>query len=186
MKNNDPLEKLFESLDFDIAEPNEGHEERFFDKLNNSKENHSSQNSLNWWYLLSGIAAVLILALLLGGPLLNNNLNTTNPDLASVSPEMKQTQEFYTGLISKELISLKENKSPETAKIIDDAILQLDKLEREYKDLRNDLDASGKDNRVIHAMIQNFQQRIDLLNNTLNQIEQIKELKKDNYEINTI
>ena len=45
---------------------------------------------------------------------------------------------------------------------------------------------SGKDKRVIHAMIQNFQQRIDLLSEVLEQIENIKSLNNQNYESNTI
>ena len=54
------------------------------------------------------------------------------------------------------------------------------------KILKDDLIDSGKDNRVIHAMIQNFQQRIDLLNNVLTQIENIKTLKNQNHENNII
>ncbi|MCM4158023.1 DUF4179 domain-containing protein [Gramella sp. AN32] len=186
MKNNDSIEQLFKNLDFNIREPRPDHEERFFEKLKDAKNLQTPENSYKRWYIISSIAAVFILGLLIAGQFFGYNLNVENADLASVSSEMKQTQEFYTGVISKELISLKENKTPETAKVIEDAILQLDKLEKEYQDLRSDLNTSGKDNRVVHAMIQNFQQRIDLLNKTLIQIEQIKEFKKENYEINTI
>ena len=52
--------------------------------------------------------------------------------------------------------------------------------------MENDLLESGNDKRVIHAMIQNFQQRIDLLSEVLEQIENIKSLNNQNYESNTI
>ena len=90
---------------------------------------------------------------------------------------MKQTQEFYTGVIRKELNAINAEKSPETEAIINDALVQMDKLEKNYEGLKEDLAKSGNDNRVIYAMIQNFQQRIDLLNNVLTQIENIKTLK---------
>ena len=41
-----------------------------------------------------------------------------NSELASISPEMKQTQEFYTGLITKELNAINAEKTPETEAII--------------------------------------------------------------------
>ena len=119
--------------------------------------------------------------------LLSNNFNQANQsDLASISPEMKQTQQFYSGLIEQELIALNAEATPETQAIIKDALQQLKKLENRYKRMENDLLESGKDKRVIHAMIQNFQQRIDLLSEVLEQIENIKSLNNQNYESNTI
>ena len=40
-----------------------------------------------------------------------------------------------------------------------------------------DLTESGKDQRVIYAMISNFQSRIDILTTVLEQIEDVKQLK---------
>jgi archaellum component FlaC len=55
--------------------------------------------------------------------------------------------------------------------------VQLERLDEEYKKLKVDLSKSGKDKRVVFAMVSNLQQRIDLLNDVLTQIEEIKELK---------
>ena len=51
-----------------------------------------------------------------------------------------------------------------------------------YEKLKLDLTSSGEDKRVIYAMITNFQNRIDLLENVLEQIEEIKQLKNSNNE----
>ncbi|SDR73215.1 hypothetical protein [Gramella sp. MAR_2010_147] len=183
MKNND-FDKLFDHLNFDIEEPHAGHNERFFKKLDNSHSRLSESEGKirKLWTPIIAVAASFLLAFFLLGDFIGQENSAKNSNLASISPEMKQTQEFYTGLISKELNALDAEKSPETEVIINDALLQMDKLEKRYEALRKDLVNSGKDNRVIQAMIHNFQQRIDLLNDVLSQIENIKTLKNQNHE----
>lgn len=186
MKNND-FDKLIEGLDFDIEEPHTGHRERFFKKLESQTETPKAKGKLrNLWTPVIGIAASFLLAIFLFGEFIGTDVSAKNSELASISPEMKQTQEFYTSLITKELNALNDEMSPETEAIINDALIQMEKLEKNYEVLKKDLVKSGKDNRVIHAMIQNFQQRIDLLNNVLTQIENIKTLKNQSHENNII
>ncbi|GAA4326881.1 hypothetical protein GCM10023115_56610 [Pontixanthobacter gangjinensis] len=186
MKNND-FDELLEGLDFDIEEPHTGHRERFFKKLDQEVSKPEEKGKVRrLWAPIMAIAASFLLAFFLLGEFVAPTASAKNADLASISPEMKQTQEFYTGLIQKELNILEAESSPETKVIIDDALQQMEKLEKNYEELRKDLVNSGKDNRVIHAMIQNFQQRIDLLNNVLTQIENIKTLKNQNHEDNII
>jgi hypothetical protein len=185
---NDNLDELFKDLNFDNSEPEKGHRERFFQKLQDKE--HPSANKKtrkrSLWAPLAGIAAGLALLVFLGGTFFNSEAIGKSGDLASVSPEMKQTQEFYTSLIESELKEIQEEKSPETEAIVKDALTQMEKLDTEYAKLKKDLLKSGKDNRVIHAMINNFQQRIDLLNTVLTQIEEIKLLKNQNHENNII
>lgn len=187
MKNND-VDKLFKELNFDIEEPHNAHKERFFKKLEDSSLNksHSKGKIRNILTPVLAIAASFLLAFFLLGDLIGNGNSAKNSDLSSISPEMKRTQEFYTSVITRELKNLDAEKTPETQAIINDALVQMNKLEKEYGELKKDLVNSGKDNRVIYAMIQNFQQRIDLLNNVLTQIENIKNLKNQNHENNII
>lgn len=187
MKNKD-FDELFEGLNFDIEEPHSGHRERFSRKLEKNSDQASDKKGKirRLWTPIMSIAASFLIAFFLLGQFLGNPASAKNTDLASISPEMKQTQEFYTGMIKKELNAINAEKTPETEAIINDAMLQMEKLEKEYESLRKDLAQSGKDNRVIYAMIQNFQQRIDLLNNVLTQIENIKTLKNQNHENNII
>lgn len=187
MKPNKNFEELFEELNFDVEEPHSGHRERFFKKLDQQQSDAPQQSRVRkLWSPFIGIAAGFLLALFLAGQFFGDNLQAKNADLASISPEMKQTQEFYTSVISRELNTLTEEKSPETQAIVNDAMNQMEKLEKEYAGLKKDLLESGKDQRVIYAMIQNFQQRIDLLNNVLDKIENIKKLKTNNHENNII
>lgn len=189
MKNNE-FDTLFQDLDFDIEAPNQGHRERFSKKLEKKKQlsipkdqDHGKVRKL--WINILSVAASLLIAFFLIGEFAGPQASSKNSELASISPEMKQTQDFYTGMIKQELTALNAEKTPGTEAIIKDALVQMNKLEKQYGKLKNDLAESGKDNRVIHAMIQNFQQRIDLLNDVLKQIEEIKTLNTQDHE-NTV
>lgn len=182
MKDN--LNKMFETLhhEFDVETPNAGHENRFLEKLkaqNQAPQVAEVTNKRNFWKPFLGIAASLALIVTLG---LGLNKTEEVKDLASISPELAETQSFFSNTINTELEKLKLEQTPETKQLIDDALLRLTTLEKEYENLKNNLTESGDDKRVIYAMIANFQNRIDVLNNALQQIEQVKSLKNNNYE----
>ncbi len=180
-KNN--IEDLFESLkgEFDVNEPNEGHENRFLEKLNTNDSasvNSEKSSGFNWKPFLA-IAASLVICFAV---FTTSQSEPEVLDLANVSPELSETQDFFTATIEAELKKLDKERSPLTKQIITDALEQIELLENDYKKLKTDLTESGKDQRVIYAMISNFQSRIDILNYVLEQIETIKQLKTDSNE----
>lgn len=186
MKYND-IDELFEGLDFDVAEPAAGHQERFLEKLQDQKPKTAPGGKLRMlWSPIAAVAAGLILIFFLGGNLMGSFSLTSSGDLAGISPEMKETHQFYSALIKTELAKIEEAKTPETEALVNDALDQLEKLDKDYDKLKKDLKTSGKDKRVIFAMVSNLQQRIDLLNTVLTHIEEIKELKNPNNENNII
>ena len=66
-------------------------------------------------------------------------------ELAAVSPEMAKTQDFFTKAIEEELYNINEARTPETQKLVEDALIQLEILEKDYKQLTEDLATSGED-----------------------------------------
>ncbi|MCB0398906.1 MAG: hypothetical protein KDD26_04640 [Winogradskyella sp.] len=179
----DAIRDLFEGLrgEFDINKPKHGHENRFLEKLNTSdKALVDNKKIINFnWKPFIAIAASVIICL---GIFTTINAQPEVMDLASVSPEMSETQDFFTATINAELKKLNNERSPLTEQIITDALNQIELLEKDYQKLKTDLTESNKDQRVIYAMINNFQNRIDILNTVLDQIETIKELKTNNDE----
>ncbi len=179
MKKN-TIDRLYESLEgnFDVHQTPEGHQKRFLHRLNVATA--QTEKSRNWWKPLSIAASIVViigLAFSMGGGV------EEQADLASVSPEMEQTQTFFTTAINSEIQKLKSFESPETKALVDDALKQIDILETEYQQLRTDLVESGNDKRVIYAMIANFQNRIDLLEQVVAMVEDIKNLKLNENEI---
>ena len=188
MKTDNDLKDLFEGLDFDIAEPSAEHEERFREKLKKQQpqKRRASHNGLiNLWMPGLAIAASFLVAFLLFQGNFANPFSQQQ-ELANVSPEMKQTQDFYSSVIKRELAALEDEKSPETEAVITDALKQLEILESDYEKLEKDLGKSGQDKRVIYAMITNFQKRIELLQTVLEKVETINTLNNNSHENNTI
>ncbi|MEX2349601.1 MAG: hypothetical protein WD554_01860 [Flavobacteriaceae bacterium] len=171
------LKELFQKEQLPPEEPKTGHQMRFMKKL--EAQNQKPVKQLVFWKPMA-IAASFLIIIALGFPLIDNSSNEA--DLASISPEMAETQQFFMATIKSELSNLKKEDAPEAQKLIQDALLQMEILENDYEKLKKDLAKSGNDKRVIYAMISNFQSRIDLLEDVLQQIETIKELKQDIHE----
>jgi len=180
---NDNLNTLFKNLekDFDIEIPGLGHQQRFLDKLNNQPETavlitKPQRSILRPLVSVAASIALLISLFVVIQP------NSNSKDLASISPEMANTQDFFTNAITTELEKLNVEETPEFQDLIVDALFQIKMLEENYNQLRMDLNESGNDKRVIYAMITNFQNRIDVLQVVLQHIEDIKQLKNNTYE----
>ena len=103
-------------------------------------------------------------------------------ELADVSPQMEETQSFFVSTIRQEIENINLKRNDDNQQIIDDAFLQLNKLEENYKNLTVELDNSNKDKRIIYAMINNFQQRIEILQTLLQQLDELKQLKTINQD----
>ena len=183
----DNLDNLFERLhgEFDVEEPQGGHQERFLEKLNRGNGTIAlHKKKASWWKPLS-IAASIALVALLGyqafGP-----KPSIKQQVTKIAPEVSQTEFYFANLIEEQVEEMKEEKTPETAQLVDDTLAQLAKLDKDYQTLEQDLVDGGDSKIILSAMITNFQTRIDLLKEVLSQIENIKNLKTQNDESFTI
>lgn len=177
----DNLDNLFDNLrgTFDIEEPQGGHEERFLEKLQGSRGIVSIQKKKNSWWRPLSIAASVAILLAIGFSMFNTS-PTVDQQVAEISPEVAQTQFYFTSLIEEQVKQLESESTPETKKMIDDAMIQLNKLDANYQLLEQDLLSGGNSKLILSAMITNFQTRIDLLQDVLHQVSTIKNLKNYN------
>lgn len=185
--SKDSLDQLFERLqgEFDIEEPQRGHQDRFLDKLNQSNGTIAiNRKRPTWWKPLSIAASVLLVAVL--GFKAFGPKPSLEQQVVEIAPEVSQTEFYFANLIEQQVQQLKDEKSPETAQLVDDTLAQLQRLANDYKGLEQDLVNGGDTKIILNAMIINFQTRIDLLKEVLSQIENIKNLKLNNDESFTI
>lgn len=177
MKDN--LDKLFNNLEdqFDLEAPTMGHFNRFEAKLNTAKS--SSRGKLIKFITGISIAASIILFV---GIWIGSEYSNKGMELAGISIEMQETQNYFVNTIHKELESIEKERNTTNNKVINDGLIQLKKLEAQYTVLTLELKESTGDKRIIYAMISNFQQRIDVLQSLLIQIETIKQLKSETDE----
>lgn len=183
----DNIEELFKNLDgtFDVEEPSNGHQNRFLEKLNKEKTKRKEQK---WAWKPMAIAASLLLFCAVGYQFFGNENETDSitEEIAALPEEVSETKFYFASLIEEQVKELKNENSPETKQIIDDTLIQLDKLEVNYQELEEALTNGGDTKVILRAMITNFQTRIDLLTEVMNKIENIKSLKNLNDENFTI
>lgn len=186
MQQQDNIEQLFERLEgqFDQKETPRGHQARFMQRLNKEQPVGAKKPKIAYWIQFTAIAAVVTLVFLLTGVFNQQQEEATG--LASVSPEFAETQEFFDSTIQAELERLSSFESEAAKALINDAMIQMDNLEQQYIKLQEDLEESGNDKRVIHAMISNFQSRIDLLEHVISTIEGIELINQSNTDESTI
>ena len=185
--NKENLVDIFKNLEgtFDIEDPQSGHQDRFLKKLAiNNGVTVLQKKRTSWWKPLSIAASIAILCSIAIG--FYSTERTVDEQVAEISPEVANTQFYFASLIEEQVKQLKSESSPETKVIIDDTMIQLKKLAVDYTSLENDLINGGNSKMILSAMIINFQTRIDLLQDVLNQIENIKNLKNYNDENFTI
>ncbi|WP_298894859.1 hypothetical protein [uncultured Psychroserpens sp.] len=183
----DTINELFQSLEggFDTEMPNSGHENRFLDKLKqqNNPVVLSESKKRSYWKPFLAVAASIVLCFSVFTMMQQQEPELM--DLASVSPELSQTQSFFTAAIQQEITLLEAERSPETEQMIYSAMRELNILEDEYESLKIDLTESGNDQRVIYAMITNFQNRVNVLKTVLEHIEEVKNFKNNQNENTT-
>lgn len=174
MKNN--MEDFFKNKrqEFDAAEPDVGHFERFQARLNKIDEAPKKKGGTPWYILAVAASVLLIFGYWMGN--YNQNSSSQGIELAEVSPQMEETENFYLATIQKEINEIKSKRTTANQKIIDDAFVQLELLETNYRKLTLELKESNADKRVIYAMITNFQSRLQVLQNLMDQLEEFEEL----------
>ena len=181
MNNQDSIEKLFKDLQgqFDTEMPMPGHEDRFLQRLQKTQVIPEKQPRRNTWKFLA-IAASLALLVSIGLRIVNT------PAESAIDPEFKKTEYYFASVLKTEMDKLEAEKDPVTARLVDDTMQQLHKLDEDYKGLQEALQNPGDQKLILNAMITNFQTRINLLQDVLTQIEEIKKLKNNSDENNVI
>jgi hypothetical protein len=178
MNEKDNITNLFERLqgDFDIETPELGHERRFLKKLQQQDQNANDAKKpialFAWWKQIAAACVILLsLGILIGS---NVDFGTTETSEITLSPEVEKSQVYFAALIDKELEKVKAPEDEDTKELIQDTMKRLERLEKDYENLKNQLIERGDDKRILHAMVNNFQLRIQLLESVLVQIDEIK------------
>ncbi|MEO9802901.1 MAG: hypothetical protein ABJF04_06620 [Reichenbachiella sp.] len=96
----------------------------------------------------------------------------------SPSAELTEVENYYTQLIAQkrgEIKSVIDKKGFVDIELLED-IEQLDEM---YANLKNDLKRNQNDERLINAMIQNLQLRVEILNKQLRILERISKQEEN-------
>ncbi len=170
----DQFNTFFKDTDFDVDVPRFGHLERFEKRLNKTE---TKQRKISYKWMSVAASIILLVGFWLG-----SNHSERTLLLADVSPQMEEAENFFVSTISYEIKEIEKFRSPKTEQVIEDALHQLERLEDKYKELVTELNKSNNDRRVVFAMISNYQNRIEILQNVLKQVDQINNPKENQDE----
>lgn len=193
METKDNIEELIQNNleGLNDHEPRDGHFERFEAKLKREQKTKRFTFSTVW-----KIAAAVVFILLatnqvflyLKPDTLNSTIAETKSkapvSLATVSPEYKEVEFYFTNAIS---VGLNEWNSLEQEGFISENEQQLmdselAEFETRFKTLQVDLAANPNDERVINAMLEYYQTKLGIINLIVGKLEEVKKQKINHHE----
>ena len=160
-------------------ELNRGHRARFEERL------VQLQQPKNKNFSFLKIAASILLLFSVGYFALHSNevkestpINMTEAtSLSTISPEMKQIENYYVAAINYEIASLEI--SDENQVILDEYLGKIGKLTEDYQRLNTELIKNGVNERTVNALITNLQLRLQILLQLKDKLNEIKTSKKN-------
>lgn len=104
--------------------------------------------------------------------------------LGNISPEFQTIETYYQNSIKLEISQL--DLSEEYKDFVDEYLLKIAELTKEYKLLTKELNTNGVNDVTIDALIRNLQLRLQLLKRLKEQLKQLKNLKPKQNETQII
>ncbi len=195
MKERDNIEELIlkNLKELNDNEPMDGHFERFQAKLNTQNKKRKFNFSIVW--KVAAAVVFVLLAVNQANIYLSPNRQTENSasnnadfSLASVSPEYKEVEFYYTNAIN---VGLDQWNSLKTDGYIskteqETMVTELADFEARFKTLQTDLAANPGDERVINAMLEYYQAKLEIINMIVNKLEEVKQMKGKTSETNNV
>ncbi|VAW22716.1 hypothetical protein MNBD_BACTEROID01-1028 [hydrothermal vent metagenome] len=166
------------------SEPMEGHFERFEAKLAKQSKQKNSIFRIAW-----KVAAVAVFAFLA----VNQAIIYFSPahkqitTLSAVSREYSEVEAYYTNAISTDLTQWEQMYNAGLLTEEDNKMMQnnLEEFDQRYSELQEELNANPYDERVINAMLEYYQTKLNVINLIISKLKEVKMINntKDETEI---
>ena len=200
MKEKDTWKELCEPLQgqWDTEEPLEGHLNRFEARLmaaaelkkQEEEEAEEEPRVRPLWSKNTGwkpLAVAASLALLIGfGIKWGSGPAPIQEQIVEFAPEVQETDFHFASLLEQQVETMQGMASEDNQELIESTLIQLNRLDADYRKLQQELVDGGNSKLLLQAMIINFQTRIDLVQQVIEQIEQYQLTKTLNDENFTI
>ncbi len=145
---------------FNTDEPPEGHLERFYAKLRYS-EKRVRPLLINTWFKIAAVLVIgfFIFALMFAGYKL---YKANHADDQCLNAELCEAEDFYSKQI--EYYFRKIEKLPGGPQLHEGIINEFIEMDTQVEELKTDLKQNPYDERIIHSIINCYQEKIGLLN----------------------
>ncbi len=171
------LEKALRSAENNV-EPLPGHEERFEMRLLHRQEDKKIRRMPRWPWI--ALAAACVAGAIVAISIREINFTNEVADsmkLSEVSTDMAEVEQFYNQRIQVDFSTLNQGDA-RIKRFMED----MKNLEEEYASLEKELARNYSNERVVKAMITNYQCRLRIMEHLQKYIEIQNELSKTNHE----
>ncbi len=173
---------------FDVAEPAEGHFERFSNKLQTL---HQKNKRVPWltYLKVASIAVLVVLSTLWTYDYFMNRLVSEQAiSLGNLYPEYREVEMYYTSMFNAGYNEIDHCTFPEDSLQKKILIKELSDMDSIFINLQKEIQLNPTDERVINAMIEHYERKLEVMNQILDQLKQLnnQELNNKNNETTTI
>jgi hypothetical protein len=165
---------------WDDQEPEEGHFERFSVKLELRRQARSIKRSIVPYLLRAAVVTLLVTLSSLWTWDHFIRPDSRRMSLGQVSPQYREVENYYihqVNLMQDEIVNTDIQNSPEQKEML---ISELKSMDSVYVSLQKELKANPNDERIISAMIEHYQTKLEVMTII---VEQLKAIRKDNTNI---
>jgi hypothetical protein len=171
------LEKYMIELrgEMNTEDPDRGHMQRFSKKL---KQNDRKVRKINFRHAIQ-IAASIAIIMASGVVIIKSSKGSDKVALTPVIKEFQETTNFYARQVNERYndISAIQFDSQKEKEVLLEELLEMDNY---HKELLNDLNANPGDDRVMNALIHHYQIKLQVMDQILEQLIQIKNSNTNN------
>lgn len=159
---------------FEDAEPSRGHMERFNRKLELRFNAVAVKRSIVPYLLKAAVVTVLVTlsSLWTWEHFIRSGRNMMT--LGDVSPQYREVENYYlhqVNLMEDEINSVNPADNPEEKVMLMDEMKSMDSV---YVQLQKELKTNPDDERIINAMIEHYQTKVEVMTYIVNQLKAIR------------
>jgi hypothetical protein len=171
---------------FEDAEPSEGHLERFNVKLERRFQTAPVKRSIVPYLLRAAVVTLLITLSSLWTWDHFIRPGSSRMTLGQVSPQYKEVESYYVhqvNLMEGEIVNVDLKNNPEQKTLL---LKEMESMDSTYVSLQKELKANPNDERIINAMIEHYQTKLEVMSYIVNQLKNIRnenQNKKENEKV---
>jgi len=167
---------------FEEEEPAEGHFDRFNKKLIQRFHSGTFKRSIVPYLLKAAVVTLLVTLSSLW--IWDHFLSPANKrmTLGDVSPQYREVENYYihqVSLLENEIKTVKLSEDPEHNKMLTSEMRSMDSV---YVQLQKELKTNPGDDRIISAMIEHYQTKLEVMTYIVNQLKTIRDENQNIYK----
>ena len=171
---------------FEDAEPSDGHMERFNRKLEMRFPVNTIKRSIVPYLLKAAVVTLLITLSSLWTWDHFIRTGSSRTTLGQVSPQYKEVENYYVhqvNLMEGEIVNVDLKNNPTQKTML---MKEMKSMDSTYVSLQKELKANPNDERIINAMIEHYQTKLEVMSYIVNQLKTIRndnQNKKENEKV---